>query len=304
MPVGAGVNGKPWMKAEDDVLRAVYPRRGRSSRNPWAKLCRVLPGRTRVAIKVRARKIGLHRSLVWTAAEDAYLRREWGEVGRRTVEAALPTRTWSAIVQRVNDLGLSTIPQGWVTLSEACRRTGYDFKQLHVIIAWTNAQEKARLRACGSNSDPHALGVRTRQHTATWSGRASKQPWVWVEWDALEAAIARWLKTERAADAARRLGLRYMTLLHWLEEDGLHGRVKRGQKRHEIRFEPDVYDRVAQARMHRPDGLSIRAHAKRLGMDDTTLWQRLRRAGVIAVSSRRKHWLTVDAVDQALARAA
>jgi hypothetical protein len=205
---------RPWTEREDDVLRTVYAKRGRDGRVRWEKVEPLLPGRSRSSITHRAmllraddRKTFGRRS-DWTQAEIATLTREWSEVGHRTLLTKLPGRTWVAISRKAKDLGLASVPQGYVPMAEAARRAGYHWATLKRIIDWAEAQEKARIAAGGHPYDVDNLSVPTRQHTTTHNRlTAPAFRWLLVEWDACERAVERWVRLETIEAAARRTGV-------------------------------------------------------------------------------------------------
>lgn len=65
----------------------------------------------------------------WTAAEDAILRREWSELGARSLRRVLPGRTSCAIALRGRALGLPPQAQGRDSVSSAARALGMDYRQ-------------------------------------------------------------------------------------------------------------------------------------------------------------------------------
>lgn len=62
----------------------------------------------------------------WTLEESRSLAKEWGADRSRSFLCALLGRPWSAIRKQAQALKLAAgVPQGWVTLAEAMRLTGY-----------------------------------------------------------------------------------------------------------------------------------------------------------------------------------
>ena len=118
MLAAAQVRPAPWTAAEDAVLRAHYCKRG--PRGCMASL----PGRSRDAVRCRARVLGLRTSSRWTEDERRILRREWGELAWKTLRTLLPGRTWCAVAQQALRMGLGDPAQGVHSIEAAVERTG------------------------------------------------------------------------------------------------------------------------------------------------------------------------------------
>lgn len=88
-----------WSRLEDQKLRAYYNRYG-------IAYCARLLGRSAAAVKIRASRIGIAQlNVVWSARDDAYLRRS--HLTRTSRELATKTgRTVVAVRKRLRDLGL------------------------------------------------------------------------------------------------------------------------------------------------------------------------------------------------------
>jgi hypothetical protein len=215
--------GKLWEPAEDEIVRANYPRR-----RAHAKLRRLLPHRTWGAIKQRAGVLGLatlHR--VWTARERAYVEANWQVVGVAAIALAL-RRTRCAIVQYAKELGLPFgIPQGCLSIEQAAKRQSYERSVLRKI-----------LQREGVAFHPWQ-GFRGR----------GKSPRYYVDevemLEALERHERRVHSTETIKGAARARGLCHQMLGRWLYEAGAAPADQRGRP-HEIPSE--VIDRVIAER--------------------------------------------------------
>ncbi len=164
----------------------------------------------------------------WTAADDRYLRNHWGEEPIGDIAYAL-ARTRNSVHHRASELNLGLgVPQGFLSVRAASRRTGYSHQALERILAW--AKVPIHLR-----DGPAEPGARPRRH---------------VCYDAVEGAIARWLKSETVNGAARARGLCNTTLAKWLREAEVIGSHTRGVP-HRVRT--DTINRVVFA--HRPAGM-------------------------------------------------
>lgn len=163
---------RPWTSEEDDLLRSVYPTRGGCER-----LRALLPHRTAQALRARAQHLGVRSQPQWSIEEDAILRREWQELGMRSMRAKLRGRTWLAICLRAKRLGLPTgTPQGCCTIREAARRAGYSPEGLTALLRRQGVQVKMR---------------------PGWTATTVSRKHFCVVWDDVVAAIA----AEQRADA-------------------------------------------------------------------------------------------------------
>lgn len=116
-PVPRKVNA--WTRSELAILRRYYPRVGP------AKVCRRLPGRSKLTIIKRASQLALRfrperamrersrqrsdRRARWRDAEDAAVRRHYPLGGTRRVLPYVPGRSIFAIRQRAEDLGIKSL---------------------------------------------------------------------------------------------------------------------------------------------------------------------------------------------------
>lgn len=223
---------RAWTPEEDAALRRTYERTMPANRRVRA-LLRAVPGRSLSGIRNRARDLGLRPGSCrpWTAEENAYLMREWGDTGLRVMCARL-RRTRAAVCHRARDLGLRTgpggVPAGYLSVSALSRRSGYPPRRVQRVLAEAN--------------------VRLYQTDGLEPARFYHKLYADAD-DALEAleAYDRWLReTETPSEAARRHGLYQVTLYGWLEDAGLARRVGRGQA---LRLPVADIDRVVAERL-------------------------------------------------------
>ena len=237
-------SGDLWTPAEDALVieHTVQKRGNRRRKIDWTATLAALPRRTRGAIAMRRRALGLNLTAGgrrWSAEEDAVILNDFAEDGRRTLLDKLPGRTWHAISTRATRLGFPPMPQGWEPLSVASKRILYEPCTARRIIAWSAewAPLVAALCAWGhavavatgvvrpaksadgkrerKAVDAYETGaVATRKHTTcstparVRSDTRTDGCWTLVESGALDLAAARWLAWETSGDAARRTGLR------------------------------------------------------------------------------------------------
>lgn len=94
---------KRWTADEDELLRELYPEHGPS----WDGWRRVLPTRSRWAVKSRAKKLGLRANATWTAEEEELLRELYPKRayrGRQWLEV-FPGTTWAQSTRRRSTWG-------------------------------------------------------------------------------------------------------------------------------------------------------------------------------------------------------
>lgn len=237
-----------WTPAEDALVLAEFAKRRRN----WPALLRSLPGRSRDGVIKRAQFIEAPSNRVqWTKQELATLAAHWGEDGRRTIMEKLPGRSWPSIVARVQRLGLPLIPQGWVTVSEAARQTGFAKDQLRRVIAWANGHghdvvvRVHSTSADGGRRSPRMPRAQVRNPNAK-RGRnrcnGRKVYWRLVQLAEVLDAVEAWMALELLPSAARRLGVIPQTLRAWMREAG-----HTWGRREQVRRDPAVYDAVARA---------------------------------------------------------
>lgn len=92
-------HGYPWTKAEDDIVVAAHP--------DYKRLRRMLPHRTRDAIKTRVYNLGIARKVpLWTCAEVKILRAANNRVTTKDdLCALLPHRSKRAVEEKFKRLG-------------------------------------------------------------------------------------------------------------------------------------------------------------------------------------------------------
>lgn len=210
----------------------------------------------------------------WPPEETAFLKQEWGALGWRQLRtklreiflAARPDldpqrirlRSVDAIWQHARRVGLPTgMPQGFVGLAEASRRSGFDIDTIQ--------------RICKRRK----VAIRLQPTARTRPGQQSRHRA--VEWDVLRDAIERDMARETLPAAARRLGVSGDALRDWLRADGVLPAA--GVTRSPIRLLPKVYDQAASKRM----GESILQASLRLGVDNHAL-----RAALPEVATRMR----------------
>ena len=141
---------------------------------PWAELFVALPDRSRAAIRCRLRTLDLRPTSGrrWSEEESRLLTARWSLVGRRTLLATFPGRSWQAIFERAMALGLPSVPQGYETLMAACRRCGIERQTAMGVLAWTRRQSEI-VRAIQLWA--HAIGARLG--LVDCSGRWDQNTW-------------------------------------------------------------------------------------------------------------------------------
>lgn len=88
-----------WTKEEDDVVRRVYP--------DHARLQTLLRRRTPLAIKIRARGLGLGKPLCfWTANEITKFKRRYQEATKAELIAEFPRHDWKMMRRKAWKLGV------------------------------------------------------------------------------------------------------------------------------------------------------------------------------------------------------
>lgn len=316
-----GSNPRRWTAEEDETLRRIAApkrERARRARLPRAALVRALPGRSWHAIHARYLAVVQQRpARHWTEAEDAALSAAWREHGNRAVLAAVPGRTWAAICNRVEDLRLGSVPQGWVTFRGEHRRLGCCRREAEAVVAWAAAWAPLVRALCAwgyqcamaARVEPAPSGpleaqwpageVATRLHTTSVSRIAApKLRWRLVEAGAFEDALLRRLAWETMTAAADRIGLKRQSLERAFHAQGwshLEGEVP-------VRLPPAWWDECAAAAGLRGGGRSAAAHARRLGVTVDRVSAALAAAGVPTRGVRGARGYYLDAeVDAALA---
>lgn len=218
----------------------------------------------------------------WTPVDDKRMQLLWGTVSLKQLAQVLG-RTVQTTYWRARVLGLPCgVPDGCEYLHSAAKRTGYTTGQLRRILG------AERVRIARTISRPPS---RARSYH-------------YVDPIDVDDAVARWLSKEDVEPAARERGLCGDTLRKLLVADGQVPPKRRRRAR--WRVSTDVIDRVvAEWRATRAGHLSVRQHAKRVGLNPVTLARRLRRAAVLGPKAPgHTVMLPADIVDLALGRAA
>jgi hypothetical protein len=182
------MKGAFWTAAEDAILREHYPTGN-------TRMIAELTGKSRVAIRMRAARLGIQCRPRWSLDADRNLRDVWGHV--RMVEAVASTgHTRVAVYKRAAQLGLGCgCPVGYEYLTSSARRVGVAPAMLRRILNWAGVAAHRAL--------VHATGAASYRHH-------------YVDPALVNAAVADWLKTETPADAARRYGTYPQKVRAWL----------------------------------------------------------------------------------------
>jgi len=243
-----------WSPAEDAVIREHHARRrGEVKRRvDWTTLLALLPGRKRSSIEKRAGAIdALAHPPHWHPMEDAALRDGWGDVGWRVLRhrlrearakalgldiEAVPARSRRAIYAHAGSLGLPTgVPQGLVTIAEACRVLGFDHRVLMGILRRQNVQVVLHPTARGS------------QHTKKTNRFSRTTLWRVVDLDEAREAVLAEDGYETVSGAARARGIDRQRLSRALVRAGLIPE-KRDGKKSPFRLASSVIDKLIAER--------------------------------------------------------
>jgi hypothetical protein len=165
-----------WTEAEESWLRA------NAKTKTLAEMAAHL-GRSWRSVSNRTSRLGLLKLRRWTREDDMRLRSMWGSKSVRYVAAKLD-RTVATTYWRAQLLGLDLgLQPGTEYLKSAAKRAGFSPEALRNILSWA------------------------RVHTSLPPTRTtSKRPKRCIEPDVVDDAVARWMKTETLAAAARRYG--------------------------------------------------------------------------------------------------
>lgn len=286
----------PWSAEEDAAIRRLCePKRSRAPkpRLPRAALLAALPGRGWSAIVARRRKVlrwrgGTH----WAAAEDRALFESWQSLGSRAILAALPGRSWRAICKHARDLGLPTVPQGWVTFRSEYMRLGCSRAEAEAVVAWAAWWAPLAESLCWWGYYAARMGgepvvapadgydggaVETRLHTTASTARLDvDRRRLLVEEGALEEALTRRMSWEPVAAAAERLAVerqqleRCLAVGRWAARGGEIPRL----------LPPGWADAALEESGVRPRGRSAKALAKAFGVTENRVRRALAAAGV------------------------
>lgn len=89
-----------WTDHERAEVKCLY------AAGTWVDLRAALPGRTRVAIQMQARALGVVRLPAWAEWEKAILRAKYRSASRADLLAALPGHSWGSISMKAVDMRL------------------------------------------------------------------------------------------------------------------------------------------------------------------------------------------------------
>lgn len=259
---------RPWTQAELDAVRTRYATSG--ARALAAEL-----GRSERSVVRKAQALGCARKPHWTPEEDDRLRLLWEGLSPPHVVARELGRSKGAVIQRATHLGLGRgVPQGYESIAQAAARTGLCEPTLRRVLLWAGVRRR-RTMSSGPRAMPRG------SHTC-------------VDPFDVDEAVARWLATETVTAAAKRRGLRAITLTAWLREAKVIPEPSRGSRRAH-RVPSEEIDRVIQERRERRARLrSVRSEAQRVGVSVSALLTWLREERVPRVGKRP--WLVDPAV--------
>lgn len=213
----------------------------------------------------------------WTDADRALLRDLWQRNATRETLVARLGHPWISIAREARAERLPMLCEGWVSLNEAARRSGYDRATLPALLA--------------------RLGVRSRPHPRPFHTRARSSRGVRVvSWPALERALRAWgaQRPETQAQAAVRLGVSRPKLQRWAHAAGLSS----GRQGVPVYHPRATWDALV-ARM----GLETVAQAaRRLGVSASTVREWMTRAGVRPAWGIGRHHHAPEVYDAARAQ--
>lgn len=151
LPAVQPKRGVRWSPDEDAVLHAHYRRKG-------AVWCAGVIGRSVHSVRKRTEALRMPRiSRPWTEKEIGILRREWGDVGERTLRRMLPHRKNSAIARKARELNLAPPDQGTESLKKSAARNGLNLAQLKVALAEGGVRIIKRVRTASPNKRNQGL---------------------------------------------------------------------------------------------------------------------------------------------------
>jgi hypothetical protein len=184
-----------WTAADDATLREAYSTGGILAARE------ALPARGPSAIYHRAQRLKVVRRRRWTAQDDTRLRLLWD--GGNTVEEVAESlgRTVITTYWRAQVLGLPLgVPDGWESISDAAKRTGYGTGQLRRILRHSGVTIRRALSAPGRPKRGKGKSKKKiRLRYIVFPGE-------------VDVAMDTWHATEPAEAAAARLGISGETL--------------------------------------------------------------------------------------------
>lgn len=264
----------PWTKADDDTVRADYPKTKRS-------VLAARLGRSVRALQRRAGQLGVKAYRPWTSKDDHDLIDSWGELTIAQIARNLK-RTPEAVYARATEkLGLKRgCPEGFEYVSNAAKRTGFDLKTLWKVLAYS------RVKVARAMSRPG----KARGHYQTRI----------VDPYAVDRAVRAFIDAAPLNQHAIEHRLDLATLKRWLLLAKEHGAIvdlpplpKKQKGRWRV---PGAT--VAAALAWKATLETLTAAAARVGLSRETLKPRLLRAGVVPIMVGRTHHIKRADVDR------
>lgn len=195
----------PWQPEEEVLLVEHY------GKVPWDELERLIPGRTRIALKGRAQILGLAqpKDPPWSQEEIAYLREAFGTVSLTEMARHLG-RSPDGVKLKAKRLGLRHRRRRALTPSQIGQLLGLCSKQVK---AWIRRRLlAARLAPTAEKRihlvEPEDLVAFLREHPEAWDARRCPDLHIKLSIrpqrrDARRLERPLWLKEKLAADIAR-----------------------------------------------------------------------------------------------------
>lgn len=154
----------------------------------------------------------------WTQEQIQTLRMEWHELAARSLAAKLRPHSWIGIREKACQLGLPFgVPQGYESINEAERRTGFSRRVIKKLIA--NHDILVHHRYPLNKNKPGVC--------------------LYVDPEEIDAAVKYRLSCETIGQAATRLGIEHTGLGKLLKAKGY--KVVIGSA---LRLEPHIYDEI------------------------------------------------------------
>jgi transposase-like protein len=171
-------------------------------------------------------KVRLGRAHKWSDAAKARLMFLWESAWSLEAIARRMGRSPLACYRKAAKLGLPTgCPPGYEYFTAAARRAGYAEHTFRRVLAFSGVKCYRAL------ADPLYVGKGDCPHH-------------FVDPEAVNRAVAKWMASESVAVAARRLGMSPHTLRRWLQTAGVVGESQPGHRFHQRAAAEDI-DRVA-----------------------------------------------------------
>lgn len=215
---------REWSARENELIRRLYV-------SNLPRLRELLHSRSLEAIRQQARKLDVRRrGRPWTTDEVKLFRTWWeGDHRLEWMAPRLGRTPWQLYVKAIA-LGMLGVPDGHESLTAAARRVNYEPSTLRKIL--------------------RAAGVRLHQ-MRTVRARKDRQKIYYrvhyVDPFDVDEAVAKWVKLESVAYAARSRRIRVNTLYRWLEKAGVIEPAKSRRELRHYHLDPAVIDRVIVA---------------------------------------------------------